>query len=239
MYPIFEIKPDLANAIRNRDKKPKEKKHETFQRLQKIFFDNTSLLTAPKAVKKETIKSLETNTFLTKILTVYCKSTMEKWVKNNQFSKTFLNDLENLVLIIKQVFNHGSGLLPAYLAASGRGNFDKNLYFLISNDKYFSHVLKEVNTIIEDYDTIIKRHFSKSNPKTTLLKQAPIIGTSGQDSKDRNRLSTQFRMPGFPYILITTDILKEGVDLHSYCQDVFHYGIAWNPTDMEQRTRKN
>jgi uncharacterized FlaG/YvyC family protein len=30
--------------------------------------------------------------------------------------------------------------------------------------------------------------------------------------------------------------MKEGVDLHSYCQNVFHYGIAWNPTDMEQRT---
>ena len=43
-------------------------------------------------------------------------------------------------------------------------------------------------------------------------------------------------MPGYPYVLITTYILKEGEDLHLYCKDVYHYGIAWNPSDMEQRT---
>jgi hypothetical protein len=43
-------------------------------------------------------------------------------------------------------------------------------------------------------------------------------------------------MPGYPYVLITTDILKEGEDLHLYCKDVYHYGVAWNPSDMEQRT---
>jgi len=43
-------------------------------------------------------------------------------------------------------------------------------------------------------------------------------------------------MPGYPYVLVTTDILKEGEDLHLYCKDVYHYGIAWNPSDMEQRT---
>jgi hypothetical protein len=43
-------------------------------------------------------------------------------------------------------------------------------------------------------------------------------------------------MPGYPYVLIATDILKEGEDLHSYCKNIYHYGIAWNPSDMEQRT---
>jgi hypothetical protein len=43
-------------------------------------------------------------------------------------------------------------------------------------------------------------------------------------------------MPGYPYVLVTTDIFREGEDLHTYCQNVYHYGIAWNPSDMEQRT---
>ncbi|MDO9156960.1 MAG: helicase-related protein, partial [Sediminibacterium sp.] len=62
------------------------------------------------------------------------------------------------------------------------------------------------------------------------------VGTSGQDDRDRGILAAQFRMPGFPYVLITTDIFREGEDLHTYCQNVYHYGIAWNPSDMEQRT---
>jgi hypothetical protein len=45
----------------------------------------------------------------------------------------------------------------------------------------------------------------------------------------------QFRMPGYPLVLITTDLLKEGEDLHTFCSDVYHYGIAWMPSELEQR----
>ena len=30
--------------------------------------------------------------------------------------------------------------------------------------------------------------------------------------------------------------LKEGEDLHTFCKNIYHYGIAWSPIDMEQRT---
>ena len=65
---------------------------------------------------------------------------------------------------------------------------------------------------------------------------SPIAVTTGRDRVDRGKLAAQFRMPGFPYVLVTTDIFKEGEDLHTYCQNIYHYGIAWNPSDMEQRT---
>jgi hypothetical protein len=42
-------------------------------------------------------------------------------------------------------------------------------------------------------------------------------------------------MPGYPFVLVTTDLLQEGEDLHTFCSAVHHYGIAWTPSSMEQR----
>jgi hypothetical protein len=43
-------------------------------------------------------------------------------------------------------------------------------------------------------------------------------------------------MPGYPLILVTTDVLQEGEDLHTFCSRIIHYGISWTPSAMEQRT---
>jgi hypothetical protein len=45
----------------------------------------------------------------------------------------------------------------------------------------------------------------------------------------------QFRMPGYPFVLLSTDLLQEGEDLHTFCSDVYHYGLAWTPSAIEQR----
>src|SRR5206468_6618701 len=65
-----------------------------------------------------------------------------------------------------------------------------------------------------------------------LRAQQPIGGMSGQVNQTVVR---QFRMPAYPFVLITTDLLQEGEDLHLFCSDVYHYGIAWMPSSMEQR----
>jgi hypothetical protein len=49
-------------------------------------------------------------------------------------------------------------------------------------------------------------------------------------------LVRQFRMPGYPFVLISTDLLQEGEDLHTFCSSIHHYGISWTPSSMEQRT---
>lgn len=67
---------------------------------------------------------------------------------------------------------------------------------------------------------------------TTLGEQQPVGGMHGGVNKS---LIAQFRMPGYPLVLITTDLLQEGEDLHTFCSDVFHYGISWTPSAMEQR----
>ena len=66
-----------------------------------------------------------------------------------------------------------------------------------------------------------------------LQRQVPVGRMSGGVNK---RLVSQFRMPGFPLALATTDVLQEGEDLHTFCRRVVHYGITWTPSAMEQRT---
>jgi superfamily II DNA or RNA helicase len=68
--------------------------------------------------------------------------------------------------------------------------------------------------------------------KQLLRGQQPVGGMSGQVNQT---LVKQFRMPGYPLVLITTDLLQEGEDLHTFCSAVHHYGIAWTPSSMEQR----
>jgi hypothetical protein len=68
---------------------------------------------------------------------------------------------------------------------------------------------------------------------TTLGQQRPVGGMAGQVN---SRLVKQFRMPGYPMVLISTDLLQEGEDLHTFCSQVQHYGIGWTPSSMEQRT---
>jgi hypothetical protein len=65
-----------------------------------------------------------------------------------------------------------------------------------------------------------------------LREQHPVAGMSGAVNRTVVR---QFRMPGYPLILITTDLLQEGEDLHLFCSRVYHYGISWMPSSIEQR----
>ena len=65
-----------------------------------------------------------------------------------------------------------------------------------------------------------------------LRQQQPVGGMSGQINRT---LVQQFRMPGYPFVLLSTDLLQEGEDLHTFCSAVYHYGIAWTPSSMEQR----
>ncbi|WP_345536367.1 helicase-related protein [Phytohabitans rumicis] len=63
--------------------------------------------------------------------------------------------------------------------------------------------------------------------------QQPVGGMTG---KVNHRLVHQFRLPGYPFVLISTDLLQEGEDLHTFCSRVYHYGLAWTPSATEQRT---
>jgi hypothetical protein len=65
-----------------------------------------------------------------------------------------------------------------------------------------------------------------------LSTQHPVGGTFGEVNR---RLVKQFRMPGYPFVLAATDVLQEGEDLHLFCSRVYHYGLSWTASSMEQR----
>ena len=67
---------------------------------------------------------------------------------------------------------------------------------------------------------------------TLFGRQQPIGGMFGGINQT---LVRQFRLPGYPLVLVTTDLLQEGEDLHTFCSAVHHYGISWMPSSMEQR----
>lgn len=93
------------------------------------------------------------------------------------------------------------------------------------------------------FDTLVKVNFAEMADKK-LHELASLFGRRLQWQNPVGRMSggvaqrivRQFRMPGFPLALISTDVLQEGEDLHTFCRRVIHYGITWTPSAMEQRT---
>lgn len=67
-----------------------------------------------------------------------------------------------------------------------------------------------------------------------LFNPMPVLGVTGGDGGHRTA-TRQFRTPSLPQVLVCTDTLKEGVDLHLFCDRVLHYGVAWTSGDLEQR----
>ena len=67
-----------------------------------------------------------------------------------------------------------------------------------------------------------------------LFEPRPVVGVTGGSGGHR-RAVRQFRTPSLPRVIVCTDTLKEGVDLHLFCDHVLHYGVAWTSGDMEQR----
>lgn len=131
-------------------------------------------------------------------------------------------------------------MLPGFIADSAGGDYEDSLIEGLTNlESPFSFVINEVKTIIRDYDLIIATNFQDKKEErvnTILSNLSPFVGATGQDKINRRVLSARFRIPGFPYVLATTDIYKEGEDLYSYCQNIYHYGIAWKANTMEQIT---
>ncbi|VBD59017.1 helicase domain-containing protein [Burkholderia pseudomallei] len=62
----------------------------------------------------------------------------------------------------------------------------------------------------------------------------PVVGITG-GSRGHKRPIQQFNTPGMPWVMVGTDAIREGVNLHLYCDRVMHYGLAWTPGDLEQR----
>jgi ERCC4-related helicase len=74
----------------------------------------------------------------------------------------------------------------------------------------------------------------KEGVTTTLANVQEATGLTDRDQ--RTRLMRAFNTPFFPDILVCSEVMGEGVDLHRYCRNVIHHDLAWNPSQIEQRT---
>lgn len=226
---------------------PEIRKSQSFKKENETVYDYFSkkgILNKSFTKKNNEIKIGEhkNTTFLTRFLIEHCNVEFRDWINKRLNSQTeiFLLDLKVLSVILKNIFRNGSGLLAGFLADSQNEEFEEILFkLIITKEAPFHFVLEEIKTIINEFDLIVSSNFDKKDEKRielVLRNLVPVIGTSGQDKRNRGIIASQFRMPGMPYVLVTTDIFREGEDLHTFCQNIYHYGIAWNPSDMEQRT---
>ncbi len=105
------------------------------------------------------------------------------------------------------------------------------------------HAYSEMSSVGRHHEHILAVNFSDAREVplselrtyfgTALGNQVPIAGMHGRATE---RAVRHFRMPGYPMVLVSTDVLQEGEDLHSFCSRIVHYGVSWTPSSMEQRT---
>lgn len=62
------------------------------------------------------------------------------------------------------------------------------------------------------------------------------VATGDTKRSKRARLMMAFNSPFFPDILVCSQVMGEGVDLHRYCRFIIHHDLDWNPSTIEQRT---
>ena len=76
---------------------------------------------------------------------------------------------------------------------------------------------------------------SQGDDHAALLANVRLVNgaTSGET---RQRLMLTFNSPFFPEVLIASNVMAEGVDLHRFCRYVIHHDLDWNPSTLEQRT---
>lgn len=79
-----------------------------------------------------------------------------------------------------------------------------------------------------------ENHEDGSERIGTLANVQVATGATNRDT--RSRLMMAFNTPFFPDILVCSQVMSEGVDLQRYCRHVIHHDLAWNPSEIEQRT---
>jgi superfamily II DNA or RNA helicase len=65
---------------------------------------------------------------------------------------------------------------------------------------------------------------------------AVFTGATGQDRREEVKVAFNADPGKEPLrILICTDAAREGINLQSYCRDLVHFDLPWNPSRLEQR----
>ena len=113
-------------------------------------------------------------------------------------------------------------------------------YSIINNVKYNIKMITEI-TLHEFSDYVNKisqkgiiYSYERNKNSLNLNPLDPIIGVSG-DTADKTIPAMKFRLPGYPIVMISTDVMQEGVNLHTFCRSITHYGLSGTPIHIEQK----
>ncbi|MGC9196790.1 MAG: helicase-related protein [Syntrophobacteraceae bacterium] len=165
-----------------------------------------------------------------------------------------LDDLyqrEILKNLIGQSYRLTDVLLDLYFAEQGAKKeperFLSSFFEYLTGDTRYAQVLRERTAgWIQHFSIVLLNCFrSERNPSDLarmasmtgyeeLNNQTAVVGITG-GSGINERAIRQFKTPFYPQIIVCTDVLKEGEDLHVFCDQVVHYGVAWTSGDLEQR----
>jgi hypothetical protein len=139
-------------------------------------------------------------------------------------------------------------ILNGFINLEGKNTLSEKLIWIFNNAKsgklspisadlheYFNNWRKRLKEWCLNFELIRSKCFQSgvTDIDAEFRSMGPVVGRSGNLA---NKYAvTQFKMPCYPNILICTDVLKEGVDMHLFCDEVIHYGVAWTSGDLEQR----
>jgi len=90
---------------------------------------------------------------------------------------------------------------------------------------------KDINNIVPKG---LVKAYNRKNIKLNIGRFDPVVGVSG-DTGDKTLYARKFRLPGYPIVMIATDVMQEGVNLHTFCRSVTHYGLSGTPIHIEQK----
>ena len=102
----------------------------------------------------------------------------------------------------------------------------------------YIHALEQLQTGVH-YGTDVDSSFSEDElageRSEQLIPNVRLVNGSVRH-ETRERLMLTFNTPFYPEVLVTSNVLAEGVDLHLNCRFMIHHDLCWNPSTLEQRT---
>jgi superfamily II DNA or RNA helicase len=179
--------------------------------------------------------------------TIFVAGGAPSWLKDENKS----NEVLDLKRCIIQSFRRSDFIVDLYMLHNfnkqqGKHLIDKliDLFEQSNNDpdftlhSYIEHWRRRIQKWCMHFDLISSKCFERDNDKKLKIdaefsRMGPVVGRSGR--MQNKHAVNQFKMPGYPNVLVCTDVLKEGVDMHLFCDEIIHYGVAWTSGDLEQR----
>lgn len=178
---------------------------------------------------------------------------------NPEDIQALLRTVDIHAALVSTVLRTGHGMIDLYVSRLRQGEGDLSSSVLTGWVKDFvteltrqSHVpgfstYRELKGLADELPAILKANLpgifdlGTNEYRRYLSNQlnpiAPIIGATGETNApgQRSAQARKFRMPGYPLVLVSTNVFQEGEDLHLFCDSVVHYGVSGSPVSIEQK----